>query len=86
MVASTFHTPRLEVAKVLGVLISLAIGTLRDITGAPGWLKPNFALLQEFNVIDVLDGRGWQEVDEKHGERLFCEIMLSIPDVGDFVP
>jgi hypothetical protein len=40
---------------------------------------------QEFNVIDVRVGRGWQEVDEKHGERLFCEIMLSIPNVGDFV-
>jgi hypothetical protein len=44
VVASTFHTPRLEVAKVLGVPISLTIGTLRDISGVPGRFKPNFAL------------------------------------------
>jgi hypothetical protein len=68
------------VAKILGVPVSLTIGTLRDISGVPGRFKLNCALLQEFNVKDVLVVWGWQEVDEKHGEWLFCVIMFSIPD------
>jgi hypothetical protein len=86
VVTSTFHTPRLEVAKILGVPVSLTIGTLRDFSGVPGRFKLNFALLQEFNIKDVLVVWGWQEVDEKHEERLFCATMFSTPDVGDFVP
>jgi hypothetical protein len=74
------------VAKILDMPVSLAIGTLCDISGVPGQFKLNFALLQEFNIKGVLVVWGWQEVDEKHGERLFCVIMFSIPDVGDFVP
>jgi hypothetical protein len=66
------------VAKILGVPVSLTIGTLRDISGVPGQFKPNFGLFQEFNVKDVLVVWGWQEVDEKRGERLFCAIMFSI--------
>jgi hypothetical protein len=45
VITSTFHTPRLEVAKILGVPVSLTIGTLRDISGVPGRFKLNFALL-----------------------------------------
>jgi hypothetical protein len=56
---SAFHVPRLEVAKILDVAVSLTTGTLRDISGVPGGFKQNFALLQEFNVIDVLVVWGW---------------------------
>jgi hypothetical protein len=86
VVTSTFRTPWLEVAKILGVLISLTIGALRDISGVPGRFKLNFTLLQEFKIKDVLVALGWQEVDEKHWQRLFCSMMFSIPDDGDFVP
>jgi hypothetical protein len=85
VVTSTFYTPRLEVAKVRSVSIALTIGTLRDISRVPGRFEPNFSLLQEFNVEDALV---WdrQKVDEKHGERLFSEVVFNIPNVGDFVP
>jgi hypothetical protein len=74
------------VAKILGVPVSLTIGTLRDISAVPGRFKLSFALLQEFNIKYVLVVWSWQEVNEKQGERLFCAILFSIPDVGDFVP
>jgi hypothetical protein len=51
----------------------------------PGRLEPNFALLQEFDVEDVLVVWGRQTFNEKHGERLFSEVVFNIPNVGDFV-
>jgi hypothetical protein len=84
VITSTFHTPGLEVAKIFGVLVSLTIGTLRNISGVPGWFKLNSALLEEFNVENVIVW-GWQEVNEKHGEWLFGAGMFSVQNIGDFV-
>jgi hypothetical protein len=41
----------------------------------PGRFEPNFALLQEFNVEDVVVW-GRQKANEKHGERLFSEVVF----------
>jgi hypothetical protein len=61
--------------------------TLREthISGVSGRFKLNSALLEEFNVENVLIVGGGQEIYEKHGEWLFGAGMFSVPNIGYFV-
>jgi hypothetical protein len=62
--------------------ITLAIGTLRNISFVVRRFKFDFALLKEFHLEDVFVVGCRFEINEEHGEGEFGETMLNVEYVG----
>jgi hypothetical protein len=62
--------------------ITLAIGTLRDISFVVSRFKFDLALLKEFHLEDVFVVGSRFEINEEHGEGELGESMLDVEYVG----
>jgi hypothetical protein len=68
VVVCAFYASWLEVAKILGVPISLTFSTLSDIPFVFRWFEFNFTLLLLFYVEDLFVVGGWFQFNEEYVE------------------